>query len=602
MQQLSGTLTFALLHSFWQGLLIFAALRLVLLFIREQNSRLRYAAVTGALLVFAIASLGTLTFQITAQPDATNLFSAELYTFSVTTTDAADATSFWNKIKSAISANSELLAVIWVFGASVFLVRAFGGLLYLRGIIQTGRIAEAIQPTLDALRINLGIRRMVTVLESAAVTVPLVTGMLKPVIILPLGMATGLSTAQIESILIHELIHIKRYDYLLNLVQAILESVFFFNPFVWILSDMMRREREHCCDDAVIAAGIDSRTYAITLASLEEARHSRSGLALSFAGKKYALLYRIKRLMEKSARNYSAREKLVPVILLVVGFACASWFTITPATRNAIVSKVSLSEKSSVPGDTIPRPGKKEKRQLRENPQDPDADRVEEDQDETGRFDEEADLGHFHFPDVHIPEMPDIDVPEFDFDHPGFPPPMMDEAFQARWKDFADQFNAEFSARFGEFFEANEKELEQMMEELREKNSAIFEDGFEDQFQVLALQEKALAMQEEVMEKHGKELEKFSEKMEQWEAGNREHFRKLEAEMQEMQKQMEEFQEALTAELVADGYLKEGEHARQIHWDDEGVLRVNGKEISESHRKKYEDIRRKYLREKREIK
>lgn len=585
MQQLSGTLTLALLHSLWQGLLIFAGLRSVLLFIPERHSRPRYIAVATAFLVFALVSLGTLIINFADQPAAFNAFVFEEFTLSETTNVEVEPTSLWHEAKSFIRTNSNLLAGFWAAGALVFLLRALGGFLYLKGIISRGRVADEIQPILDALRQRLGINRIVTILQSDAVTVPLVTGLIRPVIILPMGMCAGLSTAQIESVLIHELVHIKRYDYLLNLLQAIVESLFFFNPFVWILSEMMRREREHCCDDAVIAEGIDSRTYALTLASLEEIRHSKSGLALSLAGKKYALLHRIKRLMEKSARTYSAREKLIPVVLLVVGFACASWFTITPATQNAIVSNIDFPQNNEVAADTIPKRNKK----LRESRQQSNANDAEQ---EAGQFDHETEIGGFNLPE--IPEIPPL--PDFDFTYPDVPAPMMDENFQQRWQEFAEQFNSEFSKRFGDFFDTNQEKLREMMEELREKNSDLFEMRIDDQHQLLALQDKALAMQAEVLAKHDKAMEKLSEKMQDWELKNQEHFKKLEAEMHEFQRQMEEFQVALKKELIADGYLKEGEQIRQLHWDDDGVLRINGEEIPVKDRKKYDDLREKYFR------
>ncbi len=592
MQQISDTLTFALLHSLWQGLLVFAGLRFVFLFIPERKSRQRYVAVTSAFLVFALISLGTLAVNFAERPASGYAFTLEDLSTDELTPFAVAPATLWQEAKSFVSTNSDVLAAVWAVGAFVFLLRAFGGFLYLRGIIQHGRRIVEIQPILDSLKERLGIRRIVKILESDAVTVPLVTGLIKPVIILPLGMSTGLTTAQIESVLIHELFHIKRYDYLLNVVQAIVESLFFFNPFVWVLSEMMRREREHCCDDAVIAAGIDNRTYALTLATLEEIRHSKSGLALSLAGTKYALLHRIKRLMEKSAHTYSAREKFIPVILLVVGFACASWFTISPATRNAIVAKVDLQENNDVPADTIPQRSKDKKRELRESTKANDPDHTEEYEE---HFDVHPEVGDFHFPDIDIPEIPDIDVPQFDFAEPGFPAPLMDEAFQERWQEFAQQFNSEFSERFGEFFNKNQEEIRQMMEELREKNSALFERRFDNQFQMLELQDKALAIQEEVLAKHSQEMEKFSEKMQEWELKNREQFRKIEDGMQKFQLRMEEFQVALKKELVADGYLKEGEHIRQFHWDNDNVLRVNGKEIPEKDRKKYDDLRKKYV-------
>ena len=97
---------------------------------------------------------------------------------------------------------------------------------------------------------------------------------------------------------------------------------------MWIISGIIRREREHCCDDAVIKVHGNALAYAQALATLEEARLSRTGLALSFADNKKQLLNRIKRIMEKSVQSYSGRERIIPAILLITGLICASWLTI----------------------------------------------------------------------------------------------------------------------------------------------------------------------------------------------------------------------------------------------------------------------------------
>src|SRR5690606_8513761 len=103
-----------------------------------------------------------------------------------------------------------------------------------------------------------------------------------------------------------------RHDYIINLFQSLLETIFFFNPFVWMISSAIRREREFCCDDEVVRRNGSPLTYAKALAQLEEIRHSKPVFALSLAENKNQLLNRIKRIMEKSAKNYSGRERIIP--------------------------------------------------------------------------------------------------------------------------------------------------------------------------------------------------------------------------------------------------------------------------------------------------
>src|SRR5690606_28076308 len=133
-------------------------------------------------------------------------------------------------------------------------------------------------------------------------------------IILPISIFTGLTPDQIDSILLHELIHIRRKDYLINIIQMMMETVFFFNPFVWMLSSIIRREREYCCDDDVIQYSCDARNYAEALTRLEAIHLHTPTFALAAATDKYQLLNRIKRFMEKSVNAQPSWNKFIPIV------------------------------------------------------------------------------------------------------------------------------------------------------------------------------------------------------------------------------------------------------------------------------------------------
>ena len=155
----------------------------------------------------------------------------------------------------------------------------------------TGRLVELGQ--------RLGMDRPVKLLQSAFVEVPTVIGWLRPVILLPVGCLLGLSTAQLEAILAHELAHIRRHDYLVNLFQNVVETRLFYHTAVWWVSRRIREERENCCDDLAVEICGDRLTYARALATLEEMRHTPGQLALAAAGA--PLLQRIRRLVGKSS-------------------------------------------------------------------------------------------------------------------------------------------------------------------------------------------------------------------------------------------------------------------------------------------------------------
>jgi hypothetical protein len=137
---------------------------------------------------------------------------------------------------------------------------------------------------MERLSRRLALSRPVRLLESAAIEVPVALGMLKPAVLLPVSSLTGLSMAQIEALLAHELAHVRRNDYFVNLLQSAAETLYFFHPAVWWVSARIRAERENCCDDLAVSATGDARIYAGALVDLEERRAGRATLALAADG------------------------------------------------------------------------------------------------------------------------------------------------------------------------------------------------------------------------------------------------------------------------------------------------------------------------------
>ena len=325
-------LGWSLLHSLWQGLVCIVVVLVVLRCLPSKWSSARYAIATVALLVIFVSSLTTFIYLNDSFERAPIESAAQAY-FAYPVENLQQENNYLTglllMVKSTLQQYLPFIVLCWGIGTLLFAIRLFGGWLTLKRLKASAiSVDDNWNERLQNLTRKLGIKEMILLAESAIAQAPVVIGFFKPVILIPMGMFGGLSTEQLESIIIHELIHIRRRDYLVNLLQSILEAVFFFNPFVWIISGIIRREREHCCDDAVIKVHGNALAYAQALAALEEARLSRIGLALSFADNKKQLLNRIKRIMEKSVQSYSGRERIIPAILLITGLICASWLTI----------------------------------------------------------------------------------------------------------------------------------------------------------------------------------------------------------------------------------------------------------------------------------
>jgi hypothetical protein len=157
------------------------------------------------------------------------------------------------------------------------------------------------QQTLDRLIERMHVSRSVRLLATDRVDSPSVIGWLRPVILAPVGVLCGLAPEQVEALLAHELAHVRRHDYLVNVLQGIAESLLFYHPAVWWISNQIRVELEHCCDDLAVAASGDVLLYARALAELESMRPAHFKAALS--ANDGSLLRRIRRLTNPAAHR-----------------------------------------------------------------------------------------------------------------------------------------------------------------------------------------------------------------------------------------------------------------------------------------------------------
>lgn len=171
---------------------------------------------------------------------------------------------------------------------------------------------------------HMSIHKKVTIWLSSMVDTPLTIGFWKPVILLPIAAVNNLSLEQTEAIILHELNHIRRNDYLVNLLIACSDIVLFFNPFAQLFSGIIRREREHSCDDMVLQFRYDASQYARALLTLEKSRSGiSSALAVAATGKSNTLLLnRVKRMLTNEPVTAPLNQKLMAWLLsaILIGF------------------------------------------------------------------------------------------------------------------------------------------------------------------------------------------------------------------------------------------------------------------------------------------
>jgi Zn-dependent protease with chaperone function len=216
---------------------------------------------------------------------------------------------------------------LWLAGVTLLTLRLVTGWIWM----QRWRTHDVrpVEPAWDLMLAQLSrrlhLRRTIALLESTRVDVPTVIGWLKPVVLLPASAIAALSPSQLEAILAHELAHIRRHDYLVNLLQTLVETLLFYHPAVWWVSRRIRMERENCCDDLAVSLCGDPVAYANALADLESLRASvpsyRRLDRTAIAATGGSLLQRVRRLVGVRAAHTGVRPAWLAAsaALLLVG-------------------------------------------------------------------------------------------------------------------------------------------------------------------------------------------------------------------------------------------------------------------------------------------
>lgn len=248
----------AILDSFWWITVAAVMLAVCLRLLPGMTPSRRYFVASGFLLTALGAFLSLLRFDdeagsVLLPPLSTGPLPAALGGASFDSTDWAQP-----------------LAIAWLCGVILLSLRTFGGWVYLRLLIR--RATPCAWPSLDPLARRIGVRRAVELRSSSRGDSPFTAGWRRPVIVVPLATIAGLPADQFEAILLHELAHIRRFDYVAEWGLQAMETLFFYHPAVWWMTAMVRRERERSCDDMAIAAGADRACYARALVGLEEMR------------------------------------------------------------------------------------------------------------------------------------------------------------------------------------------------------------------------------------------------------------------------------------------------------------------------------------------
>lgn len=311
-------------HSLWQIALIGLILFVVLRRIPGRSAHTRYTISTLALWMIVVMALSTFIIML---PETQ---SVSEYSGTIILTAAQPSLTLTDKVSTWLEVRMPMMLTIWSAGVAFLMIRLAISLAWVRHMRTTATPDTDIQQVLDSIisRLRLQVKPMAA--QSLHVPSPVTIGHLKPFILFPMGIINQLSPVEVEAVLTHELAHIVRKDYLSNLVQSFIETIFYYHPITWWISGMVRSERENRADDLAVRWCGDHLGYAKALVTIQEMQSRQApSLALGFNSRKGAMLHRIQRILNLPYKNHNQMEKTV---LLSLTTLCFMAFTMTSHT------------------------------------------------------------------------------------------------------------------------------------------------------------------------------------------------------------------------------------------------------------------------------
>ena len=327
-----------LVHFAWQGAAVAVAAALALRLLRHAAPQSRYAVACLALTAMLILPGATAWRMVAASDSTAPVVGVHRAVFVRVTADQPGPRDrmimgIRHRVPAPPSGGGTATTVdprvlptlvgLWLAGVCLLLARLAGGWWRVHRLYRAALSLPVSrwQPASARLAEQLGLTRVVRVVDAAFVDGPVVIGWLQPIVVLPIAALAGLTPEQVRAIIAHELAHVRRHDALVNFAQTIAETLLFYHPAVWWLSSRIRTEREHCCDDVALAVSGDAFAYASALAELETWRAAQPALGLAATGG--PLLRRVARVLAApSARSPrgGVTLTLALALLFVVGF------------------------------------------------------------------------------------------------------------------------------------------------------------------------------------------------------------------------------------------------------------------------------------------
>lgn len=326
--QILEALGLSLVHSLWQGAALLFLVLLTLVSLRNRRAKTRYSVILlGILALPCLLALNLNYFW--PEPIVDNSAAIE----SVSLTNSLNLPTDFQPVSINPQSSSTVLwlkehastiAMVWFIGMALFLMKVIGSFVWMKRLTKRAlpMKGEAINTLLERAKAVLGISKKIQLKSSSWIKSPVILGIIRPTILFPIGLIEGLSVEEVEAILYHELAHLKRNDFVINIIINVLQIIFFYHPAYWWLKSQLDNEREYATDELALQYSEKKLPMIKALAKVQA--FSMNQPALAFAGNsKNQVLKRIN-IMMNSKQQPNWLSAIFTIAILLVAFGVMS--------------------------------------------------------------------------------------------------------------------------------------------------------------------------------------------------------------------------------------------------------------------------------------
>lgn len=344
------TIGLSLVHSLWQGAVLLFVVFLLLVMLRHKSARLRHAVTLTGLMSLPAMLLANLIFfwpeTVVDNSVAPALSSVQFSPVFIPSGEATTANPQSHVAVIWLTKNASIIALTWTIGVVLFVLKTVGSLIWMKRLVsQSASIkGKSVKGLLEGVKSIIGIQRCVQIRLSSWISSPVILGVIRPTILFPIGLIEGLSTEEVEAILYHELAHLKRNDFVINMIINFLQIIFFYHPSFWWLKSQLDNEREFATDE--LALHYSDKKLPMIKALAKVQAFSLNSPAVGFAGNsKNQVLKRINVMMNsKQQPHWLSATFTMAILLFAFALMSAKPQQTEPVKQEPTVQKLNEEE------------------------------------------------------------------------------------------------------------------------------------------------------------------------------------------------------------------------------------------------------------------